>query len=57
MPLIILGVIFIAAGAASIAGQDKHKSYDSDTTRQMLKDMTGKSKSECRRIIKRYGKK
>ena len=57
MPLIILGVILIAAGAASIAGQDKHKTYDSDTTRQTLKDMTGKSKSECRRIIKRYGKK
>ena len=56
MPLIILGIIFIAAGAASIAGQDKHKSYDSDTTRQMLKDMTGKSKSECRRIVKKYGK-
>lgn len=56
MPLIILGVIFIAAGAASIAGQDKHKSYDSDSTRQMLKDMTGKSKSECRRILRKYGK-
>lgn len=56
MPLIILGVIFIVAGTASIAGQDKHKSYDSDTTRQMLKDMTGKSKSECRRIVKKYGK-
>lgn len=56
MPLIILGVIFIVAGAASIAGQDKHKSYDSDTTRQMLKDMIGKSKSECRRIVKKYGK-
>ena len=56
MPLIILGVIFIAAGVANIAGQDKRKSYDSDTTRQMLKDMTGKTKSECRRIIKRYGK-
>lgn len=56
MPLIILGVIFIAAGAASIAGQDKRKTYDSDTTRKMLKDMTGKSKSECRRIVKKYGK-
>ena len=56
MLLIILGVIFIVAGTASIAGQDKHKSYDSDTTRQMLKDMTGKSKSECRRIVKKYGK-
>ena len=56
MPLIILGVIFIAAGAASIAGQDKRKSYDSDATRQMLKDMTGKTKSECRRILRKYGK-
>jgi len=56
MPLIILGVILIAAGVANVAGQDKRKSYDSDTTRQMLKDMTGKTKSECRRIIKRYGK-
>ena len=56
MPLIIICVILIASSAASIAGQDKHKTYDSDSTRQMLKDMTGKSKSECRRIIKRYGK-
>ena len=35
MPLIILGVILIAAGAASIAGQDKHKTYDSDTTKEV----------------------
>ena len=57
MPLIIICVILIASSAASIAGRDKHKTYDSDSTRQMLKDMTGKTKSECRRIIKRYGKK
>ena len=56
MPLIIIGIVLIAAGAVSIVGQEKHKTYDSDTTRQMLKDMTGKSRAECRRIIKRYGK-
>lgn len=57
MPLIIIGVILIAAGAASIAGQDKNQKYDSNTTRRMLKEMTGKSKAERRRIIKKYGKK
>ena len=56
MPIVIIVAVLIAAGVANVAGQDKRKSYDSDTTRQMLKDMTGKTKSECRRIIKRYGK-
>ena len=56
MPIVIIIAVLIAAGVANVAGQDKRKSYDSDTTRQMLKDMTGKTKSECRRILRKYGK-
>ena len=54
MPIVIILSVLIAAGVANVAGQDKRKSYDSDTTRQMLKDMTGKSKRECKKIIKKY---
>lgn len=56
MPIVIILAVLIAAGVANVVGQDKRKSYDSDTTRQMLKDMTGKTKSECRRILRKYGK-
>lgn len=56
MPIVIILAVLIATGVANVAGQDKRKSYDSDATRQMLKDMTGKTKSECRRIVKKYGK-
>ncbi|MBQ2211749.1 MAG: hypothetical protein II410_02545 [Ruminococcus sp.] len=54
MPIVIILAVLIAAGVANVVGQDKRKSYDSDTTRQMLKDMTGKSKRECKKIIKKY---
>ncbi len=56
MPIVIILSVLIAAGVANVAGQDKRKSYDSDAMRQMLKDMTGKTKSECRRILRKYGK-
>lgn len=56
MPIVIILAVLIAAGVANVAGQDKQKSYDSDATRQMLKDMTGKSKRECKKIIKKYGR-
>ena len=56
MPIVIIVAVLIAAGVANVAGQDKRKSYDSDATRQMLKDMTSKTKSECRRILRKYGK-
>lgn len=54
MPIVIILAVLIAAGVANVVGQDKRKSYDSDTTRQMLKDMTGKNKRECKKIIKKY---
>ena len=56
MPIVIILAVLIAAGVANVVGQDKRKSYDSDATRQMLKDMTGKSKRECKKIIKKYGR-
>lgn len=56
MPIVIILAVLIAAGVANVAGQDKQKSYDSDATRQMLKDMTSKSKRECKKIIKKYGR-
>ncbi|SCX77975.1 hypothetical protein [Ruminococcus sp. YE282] len=57
MPLIIIIGILAVCGAAGAAGADRHKHYTHKDTENMLIEMTGKSKRECRKILKRYGRK
>lgn len=57
MPLIIIIGILAVCGAAGVAGADRHKHYTHNDTENMLIEMTGKSKRECRKILKRYGRK
>lgn len=57
MPLIIIIGILAVCGAAGAAGADRHKRYTHNDTENMLIEMTGKSKRECRKILKRYGRK
>lgn len=57
MPLIIIIGILAVCGAARAAGADRHKHYTHNDTENMLIEMTGKSKRECRKILKRYGRK
>ena len=56
MPFVIIGAILIACGVISISDETKKKRYKRNDTTQMLKEMTGKSKSEKRRIFKKYGR-
>lgn len=56
MPLIIIIGILAACGAAGAAGADRHKHYTRNDTENMLIEMTGKSKRECRKILKRHGR-
>ena len=57
MPLIIIIGILAVCGAAGAARADRHKHYTHNDTENMLIEMTGKSKRECRKILKRYGRK
>lgn len=57
MPLIIIIGILAVCGVAGAAGADRHKHYTRKDTENMLIEMTGKSKRECRKILKRYGRK
>jgi len=56
MPLIIIIGILAVYGAAGAAGADRHKHYTHNDTENMLIEMTGKSKRECRKILKRHGR-
>ena len=56
MPLIIIFGILAICGVAGAAGADKHKHYTHNDMENMLIEMTGKSKRECRKILKRYGR-
>ena len=57
MPLIIIIGILAVCGAAGAASADRHKHYTHKDTENMLIEMTSKSKRECRKILKRYGRK
>lgn len=57
MSLIIIIGILAVCGAAGAAGADRHKHYTHNDTENMLIEMTSKSKRECRKILKRYGRK
>lgn len=54
MPIII--ILGILAGAGAIAYAERDRGYHYNDMDNMLKDMTGKSKNECRKILKRYGR-
>lgn len=56
MPLIIIIGILAVCGVAGTAGADRHKRYTRNDTENMLIEMTGKSKRECRKILKRHGR-
>lgn len=57
MPFVIIGAILIACGLSCMADDNRKKRYKHNDTSQMLKQMTGKSKTEKRRIFKKYGRK
>ena len=56
MPIIIILGILAVCGVAGHAGRDRKKIYYHSDMEKMLCDMTGKSKRECRKILKRYGR-
>ena len=56
MPIIIILGILAGAGAIAYAERDRGCHYTNNDMDNMLKDMTGKSKKECRKILKRYGR-
>lgn len=57
MPIIIICGILICAGVRSGLEADKHYNYKGGDIDNMLREMTGKSKAEKRKILKRYGRK
>lgn len=57
MPFVIIGAILIACSLSCMADDNKKKRYKHKDTTQILKQMTGKSKAEKRRIFKKYGRK
>ena len=56
MPFVIIGAILIACGLSCMADDNGKKRYKRNDATQMLKQMTGKSKAEKRRIFKKYGR-
>lgn len=56
MPIIIILGILAGAGAIAHAERDRGYHYTNNDMDNMLKDMTGKSKKECQKILKRYGR-
>ncbi|MCD7774037.1 MAG: hypothetical protein LUH40_00440 [Clostridiales bacterium] len=58
MPVLILLGIFGAYGAADIyENSTKNQTpYTSEDLNKMMKEMTGKSKREARKILRRYRK-
>ena len=55
MPAIFLLAFFTLFGIASVAEENRRPNTSSDTT-EMLRQMTGKSKRECRMIARQYGR-
>lgn len=57
MPLVKLLLVLAYKGIKEECRKDKGYSYQPCDMNNMLKEMTGKSKAECRRILKKYGRK
>lgn len=56
MPIIIICGILAICGIAGHKERDKQKTYTYTDMNNMLREMTGKSKAERRKIMKRYGR-
>ena len=56
MPIIIILGILGAAGVIGYTQRDRGYHYKSNDMENLLRDLTGKSKAEKRRILKRYGR-
>ncbi|MBR1373457.1 hypothetical protein IJ556_03290 [bacterium] len=56
MPLILFCIALAYAGVRISVEKDKGKTYGHNDIDNMLREMTGKSKAEKRRILKKYGK-
>ena len=57
MPIIIICCLLVYAGIRSGLESDRGYHYTNNDMDNMLREMTGKSKKECRRILKKYGRK
>ena len=55
MPAMFLLAFFTLFGISSAASENRNPNTTSNTT-DMLKQMTGKSKRECRKIARQYGR-
>lgn len=56
MPIIVMLGILCAAGVIGHTQHDRGYHYTTNDTENMLREMTGKSHTEKRKIIKRYGR-
>lgn len=56
MPIIIICGILAIFGIVGHKERDKQKTYTYTDMNNMLREMTGKSKAERRKIMKRYGR-
>lgn len=57
MPLLICLGILAAVGISGAINSDRGYNYTSNDMDSMLREMTGKSKAEKRRILRKYGRK
>ena len=56
MPLLIIMGILAAVGVGGAVTKDKGKKYTNNDMENMLIEMTGKSKRECKKILKKCGR-
>lgn len=57
MPLLICLGILAVVGISGAINADRGYTYTSNNTDSMLREMTGKSRAEKRRILRKYGRK
>ena len=56
MPLLIIMGILAAVGVGGAVAKNKGKRYTNNDMENMLIEMTGKSKKECKKILRKYGR-